>query len=165
MLNGSTGRLLSSRRLQRPVPEIQTNTRVYRSFWLGIIVIHDVCICARQGFRGIEDKQKKAPTNLNPLVLLVQRDKYTHGAVARLVSYTLVRVCHPSSHISSPTEIYLDSTIQIPFSSLQSASNTKASRWQHIYSVCTMLKLGGFFFLFTRTEYDWKHNCSINSLN
>ena len=42
-----------------------------------------------------------------------------------MVSYRPVGICHPSSHISSPTEVYLDSTIQISFTSFGSAPNAK----------------------------------------
>ena len=46
-------------------------------------------------------------------------------ANVEMVSYTPVGICHPSSHISSPTEVYLDGTIQISFTSFGRAPNAK----------------------------------------
>ena len=75
-------------------------------------------------------KQKKSVRQFRPSCFLVNWDKNTksiHGAVAGLVSYTLVGIYHPRNHISSPMETYLNRKIQIPFNSLGSASNTKPS--------------------------------------
>ena len=87
--------------------------------------------------------------------------------MARLISYTLVGICHPSSHISLPTEIYLDSNkIQIQFSSLESASNTKKPARDSIYVHYALASNSVlFFFSPPEAEYNWLHNCSIIGLN
>ena len=54
-------------------------------------------------------------------------------ASVEMVSYTLVGICHPSSHISSPTKICLDSTIQLSFTSFGSAPNAKKKQQATAY--------------------------------
>ena len=86
--------------------------------------------------------------------------------MVRLISYTLVGISHPSSHISSPTEVYFDSE-KYSNSIQQLGGRLKYKSRQvkaYIFSM-HYAQTRCFFFFFTRTEYNWVHNCSINDLN